>query len=409
MNTSITLTLDSRKNCRRKDGTFPIILRICHGPKSSTSIPTGYSVSADDWDERNHKIRESCKAYSSVKRLNNLLIRKKADALDIVIKLEEEGFLPSMSVADIKHRILNGENGRSSFFEFTKALVKNMKKAEQFGNARVYEDFMKVLKSYQRGKDICFEEITYKYLCDYEAHYLSKGNTLNGLSVNLRTLRAIYNKAIKSKLVDPKFYPFSGYKIKNEKTQKRALPRHTLMEIVNLKLEPTHPLFNARNYFLISYNLYGMNFIDLAFLKTDHIQEDRISYRRKKTSRLYDVHLSPALAELLSYYVESKGPGEFVFPLLKEDDLEKQYAEVKYRRKDYNRDLKGIAKLLNIRVNLTSYVVRHSFATQAVWNEVPLKAIQELLGHESIKTTETYIADLPKKVVDRYASQLALG
>ncbi len=112
--------------------------------------------------------------------------------------------------------------------------------------------------------------------------------------------------------------------------------------------------------------------------------------------------------EKAAYSIQSS-PGEFVFPMLKSDDLEKQYAEIMDRRKKYNKDLKGIAKLLNLKVNLTSYVVRHSFATQAVWNNVPLTANQEMLGHESIKTTETYIADFLRKVVDRSASQLALG
>lgn len=409
MNTSLVLSLDQRKNRRKKDGSYPIVLRLSHGKQRSEIIQTGYNVLPTDWDSNSRQVKDSCKSIGSVKRLNNLLSKKKSEAIEIIIRLEESGVLPTLSISDLKSRILNAHQGRLSFFSFTEELITNMRKAKQYGNAKVYENVMKVIRSYQKGKDITFEQITYQYILDYETDYLSRGNAINGLSVNLRTIRAIYNKAIKAKLVDKKYYPFSDYQIKNEKTQKRALPKHTLMEIVNLNLPKEHPLFNARNYFLISYNLYGMNFIDMAFLKIDHIQEDRIVYRRRKTSRLYDIHLSPSLTELLSHYIEGKEPGEFVFPLLKSNDLEKQYAEVKNRRKDYNKDLKGIAKLLNIRVNLTSYVVRHSFATQAVWNEVPLKAIQEMLGHESIKTTETYIADLPKKVVDRYASQLALG
>lgn len=408
MNTSIVLSLDARKHRQRKDGSYPIVLRLSHGRRSEI-IPTGYSVAAADWDDKSRKVRKSCKSVGSVNRLNNLLVRKKAEAVAIIIHLEESGALHSLSMLDLKDRILNAYHGRVSFFSFAESLIENMRKAKQFGNAQVYMSAVQAIRSYQKGRDLCFEEISYQYLTNYESDYLSRGNTVNGLSVVLRTVRAIFNKAIKSKLVDRKFYPFEDYKIKSEKTKKRALPRKTLLEIVKLKLEPEHPLFHARNYFLISYNLYGMNFIDLAFLKPEHVQDDRVVYRRRKTSRLYDVHLGDQLRELLSHYLHAGEDREFLFPILKTTDLESQYKEIKDRRKRYNKDLKGMAELLGIRVNLTSYVVRHSFATQAVWNEVPLKAIQEMLGHESIKTTETYIADLPKKVVDRYSEQLALG
>lgn len=409
MNTSITISLDTRSNCRKRDGSYPLVLRLSHGSNRTINIPLGYSVHQKDWDKKNRKVRESSKSVTSVKRLNNILSKKKADALDVVIKLDESGLLPSLSIRDLKSRIVNAGNGRVSFFAFTEELIAGMKKAKQFGNARVYKDTMSAIKTYQEGTDLALEEITYDYLKTYETDYLSRGNSINGLAVNMRTIRAIFNKAIRSKLVDRKHYPFVDYQIRSEKTKKRALEKEALMEIVNLDLDHGHPLFHARNYFLISYNMYGMNFIDLAFLKMKHVQRDRIVYKRKKTSRPYDVHMNKSLAALLSFYTKGKKPEDFVFPILNQTELERQYAEVKCRRKQYNKSLSQIATAIGTDAKLTSYVCRHSFATQAVWNDVPLKAIQEMLGHQSLKTTEVYISDLPKKVVDTYSEQLAIG
>ncbi|UAY53222.1 tyrosine-type recombinase/integrase [Ferruginibacter albus] len=53
-----------------------------------------------------------------------------------------------------------------------------------------------------------------------------------------------------------------------------------------------------------------------------------------------------------------------------------------------------VAKLCGIEQNLTSYVSRHSFATQAMFQQVPLVAISAMLGHSSLKTTETYLKAL---------------
>jgi len=49
-----------------------------------------------------------------------------------------------------------------------------------------------------------------------ENYHLATGNERNGLAVYLRAIRSIYNKAIKSKVIDRELYPFADYKIKTE-------------------------------------------------------------------------------------------------------------------------------------------------------------------------------------------------
>ena len=58
---------------------------------------------------------------------------------------------------------------------------------------------------------------------------------------------------------------------------------------------------------------------------------------------------------------------------------------------------------------LTSYVARHTWATEALKKNIPLAAISQSLGHTSIKTTQLYLASLSqdklnkanKKVTDK--------
>jgi len=69
--------------------------------------------------------------------------------------------------------------------------------------------------------------------------------------------------------------------------------------------------------------------------------------------------------------------------------------------------LKRIATLCNIDHNLTSYVSRHSFATQAMLQNVPLLAISAMLGHSKLNTTQIYLKSLPNNILDTYNEQIA--
>ncbi|MFN8250272.1 MAG: site-specific integrase [Ferruginibacter sp.] len=321
--------------------------------------------------------------------------------MDIILKLHEKNQLHNLPITDLKSRIIT--SGKSlSFYQYAQKLVNELITAKRIGTARSYKGLISVLKTFTGQKDLFFNQVTYSFLNRFEADHRSRGNGANGLAVYMRTIRAIFNKAIKEGVAEKELYPFADYKIKTVPTEKRAIEWEFIQAIIKLKLKPEHPCFDTRNYFVASYMMYGMNFADMAFLEKSHIVDNRVVYRRKKTSKLYDIKMTEGLEKILSFYIHATPESKFVFPILKRDSAVDQEKDIQWARKRYNKKLKTVAELCGIQKNLTSYVSRHSFATQAMLLEVPVKAISTMLGHSSLKTTETYLQSLPSNILDDY-------
>ncbi|MCM4174195.1 site-specific integrase [Arenibacter sp. TNZ] len=404
MKTNITLSMDTRR--KRKDGMCPIIFRLSHHRKT-IAISTGFAVPPEYWNNKNREVKRTYNGVSSVARLNNLLIKKKTELRDGINELEENGQLEGLSITELKNTLTKPTN-TISFFDFTDQLISEMEEANRFGNAKAYRCALGALKNFNKKEFLRFEEMTYTYLKRFETAHLKKGNSINGLSMYMRTFRAIYNKAIHQGVVSADSYPFKKYKIKSEPTAKRAISIEKIRRILNLELEPGTPLFNTRNYFLCSYLMNGISFIDMAFLKLDNIIDGRIQYRRQKTARYYDIKLTPQLSSIMDCYLMGKDKTDYIFPIVKRKEMQDQFKDIQWERKRYNKRLKEIATLCEIEEHLTSYVSRHSMATNLILNDVPINALSKMLGHSDISTTEIYIKNLPTHIMDGYQERLEI-
>lgn len=161
----------------------------------------------------------------------------------------------------------------------------------------------------------------------------------------------------------------------------------------------------ARDMFTISFMLRGMSLIDMAFLKKTDLCNGYITYRRRKTGQLLTIKWTTEMQAILNKYPTNKSI--FLLPIIKNAGVNERYA---YRNAGYNinHNLKTIAKKVGITIPLTLYVARHSWASAAKSKGIPLSVISEGMGHDSMATTQIYLAALDTTLIDQ-ANSLILS
>jgi integrase len=394
---SVSIVLDTRSI--KTNNAHPIKFRIIINRKSF-HISAGFNVEASYWSEVKQQISTKYTLLGNVTRLNNFLQREKSRILDKLLELQESGKLDRLSFQVIKQLILQ-KSAETLTLQYISLIIKDLEDAKKFGNAKVYTTLLRSISDFVSKKEFPLNQINYKWLKKYEIWYLSKGNSINGLGIKLRTLRAVINQAIKTEKLTQDMYAFKDYPIKHEETRKRAIRREDLIKI--LHFEPrTQRQTRAKDYFLISFYLMGASFVDIAMLKIKNIIQDRIEYKRQKTGKLHSIPLSRPLIEIIDNYKNGKSENEFILNVVKSHDPKIQLKNISDELRRYNKSLKEIGKICEIESSISSYVARHSYATSAKKLGVPISVISESLGHTTEKTTQIYLDSFENDVVDKY-------
>jgi len=337
----------------------------------------------------------------------------------LVIKLDSSGKLLDMSIKELLRNLKKEKNENLTFIEYANKVIANLKLDNKFGNANAYQNAVNFFNNYYG--DVEFNEIDNKLLKSIENKYMSKSeNHYNGLSVYMRTIRAIYNRAIADGVASIQNYPFkqrssdnNKYQIKSEKTNKRAINKEYIQLIENYvpDKKANKSLINARLIFLFSFYMRGINLIDIAHLQVKNVKNGMLVFKRSKTSRTYEIDIGKKANDILNYFgFANYKANDYIFPIIvRPGNAELMLNDVKNANKTINKYLKVIASDLNIPINLTTYVSRHSWATIADKAGVDRRIISKGLGHADLKTTEIYIDDLVSTDDLKAADELITG
>ena len=124
-----------------------------------------------------------------------------------------------------------------------------------------------------------------------------------------------------------------------------------------------------------------------------------------KTGKPKCVKIAPSASRILDEYRTSESqPGDFVFPLLRNDrdysDRAFEQRKISSQNSLVNGNLKKLAEMADIKINLSFHVSRCSFADYARQQGLGVYDISKALGDASIKTTETYLKGFDRNAVD---------
>jgi site-specific recombinase XerD len=386
-----------------KDRPGTIVYVVTHR-RLVRQITTGYKVFPHEWDEEHSKPIPSDN-NSRMDIINQTTQRLHSDMarLDEIIKRFESQCRSYSSDNVVMEFRRTGEE--NTFFNFMENVIARLRQLNQIGTARNYRAALGSFKRFWDNGDIPIEAIDHVMMEDYQAYLTSTGVVPNSTSFYTRILRAVYNRAVEQGLTTDR-RPFRTVFTGTEKTLKRAVSVSDIRRIRDLNLSHRPNLESARDLFLFLFLCRGMSFIDAAFLKKTDIQNGVLTYRRHKTGQLLHIKVIKQMEEIIDRYSNKESP--YLLPVITHPgkDERRQY-ETALRR--VNKSLKVIAEMVKLPVTLTTYVTRHAWATIAKSKNIPVNIISDALGHNSVTTTQIYLASIDSSIIDYANEQVVNG
>lgn len=255
-------------------------------------------------------------------------------------------------------------------------------------------------------------------LKEYETWLRSKGASWNTVSTYMRTLRAVYNRIVHKGIVLFNPQLFDDVYTRVQSLTKRALNNKQMQALLadDVSSLPKE-LQCAHAYFLLTFLLRGMPFIDLMYLQKSDIKGDFITYCRHKTGKQITVRISRYARKLFEKFCDKSPESTFLFPILAAEaeggkiggsylNDEQLYACYLRALRRFNYQLTKIAKLKLPGIKLSSYTARHTWATLVYHKGVSIGIISSALGHSSCKVTETYLKPFENQKIDDINDEL---
>ena len=224
------------------------------------------------------------------------------------------------------------------------------------------------------------KHVTYKDIRSYLAHMYNKKYSSRTISRKLSAIRSFYKYEVNKGVIRDN----PCLLISNPKVEKK-LPNYLSYNEIETMLEvPDTFKNNSLRDKLIIEILYstGIRISELVNIKVKDIDfyNNQILILGKGNKERY-VIFGNTLKDMLKEYISIKSDSEYLITN-------------KYNKKMSTRSIeeivKKIVKIDGIKNKVTPHTIRHTFATHMLNEGADLRVVQELLGHENLKTTEVY-------------------
>ena len=399
MITSVKLMLN--KSRILNNGSYPLVFQVIHNRRKKL-LYTGYRMKEEVFDESEGKIMNgvgSTFTATEVVKMNREL-RKMRNQIDTRIRhLERTG--EEFTVEDILVQNAFG-TGKSQFYllRYINAQIERKQELKKVGMAAAYKSTRSSLAKFIGRPDVRMSEVDLAFVRRYEDFLYSNGASGNTVSYYLRNLRSLYNQAVTDGYHPRGEYPFAKAQTRPAKTVKRALSRTDMQNLADLNLENEPELEFTRDLYLFSFYAQGMAFVDIVLLKKTDICNGVLTYSRHKSKQLIRIVVTPQMQGVIDKY---NTENEYLFPIIS-GEYASGYQKYRLALGRINRHLKKIAVVADIKVPLTTYTARHTWATLARDYGAPISVISAGLGHTSEEMTRVYLKDFDVSMLNQVNS-----
>lgn len=398
MNTNVNILCYKSKTL--SNGEHPLMIRVCKdGKKKYQSL--GISVNPAHWDFKKNKPKSNCpnKEY-----INKIIADKSNEFAEQIVKLKSEHkeFTVNSLIDNTSEKVKPKTVG-DVFLEQLQRLTDENRRGYMLSTKQVYNSLI----DFNKHLNIYFSDIDVTWLRRYETYLRKKGIAENTIGIRFRTLRAIYNLAIEESIIKADHYPFKNYKVSklHQETAKRAITKEDVNRILDYQSTNKY-LKLPIDLFAFTYYVGGINFVDIAYLTKENLMDGRLIYTRRKTGKLIKIPLQPQAIELIEKYSDKESP--YLFPILSTYHKTEQQRANRVHKviTKVNQRLKEVGKALDLPIDLTTYVARHSQATVMKKAGVSTSIIRELMGHSSERVTQIYLDSFDNEQIDNAMKNL---
>ena len=222
---------------------------------------------------------------------------------------------------------------------------------------------------------------------DYLQHLQEVGKKSSTVSRHLASIRSFYQFLVKNKKV--KVDPTNN--IQSPKVEKRVPSVLTAQEVELLLDQPKDiDLKGTRDKAMLEFAYAtGMRVTEIISLNIEDVNLEEGYVVCKTGSKERNIPLGTMSLKALKEYVEEARP-----VLIRDESIKALFVNIngqRLTRQGFWKIVKFYKEQAHITKDITPHVLRHSFATHLLQNGADLKAIQTMLGHSDISSTQVYM------------------
>lgn len=264
--------------------------------------------------------------------------------------------------------------------------LKNDKKASKNTLQSYERDIMQFYKYVSENKMV-YNKTTEEDIKQYFKHLEEIGKKPSTISRNLATIRAFYQYLLKTRKIkkDP------TEKVQAPKIEKRAPSVLTAQEIELLLDQPKSvELKGIRDKAMLEFAYAtGMRVTEIISLDIDDVNLAEGYVVCKTETKQRNIPLGTLSLKALEDYIVNARP-----IIIKDESVKALFVNTngkRLTRQGFWKIVKYYKEQAHITKDITPHVLRHSFATHLLQNGADLKAIQTMLGHSDISSTQIYM------------------